>query len=124
MTQNSTILEFPKSKIVREILPESDELKRLKAKNTQNFADSLTQDLSEEILVALSEVGLNTDGKSFGKDFHFFVGTLQSMIYRTFEIDHDLHDFVDNNVKIKPLPSVEMLGMNEDELAELVDSED
>ena len=100
MKQDSTILPFPRSKIVREILPESEELKRLKAKNTRNFADALVQDLSEEILVALSEVGLDTDGENFNKDFHFFVGTLHSMVYRSLDMEHDLHKFVDERVKI------------------------
>lgn len=123
MKQDSTILQFPRSKIVREILPESDELKRLKAKNTRNFADTLVQDLSEEILVALSEVGLDTDGKEFNKDFHFFVGTLHSMIYRSLGIEHDLHKFVDENVKITRL-KLDDIDMFEESLDGLVDKDD
>lgn len=120
MKQDSTILQFPRSKIVREILPESEELKRLKAKNTQNFADTLVQDLSEEILVALSEVGLETDGGSFNKDFHFFVGTLQAMVYRSLDIEHDLHQFIDENVKITKLQADDL----DDMLDDLVDKDD
>jgi len=123
MKQDSTILQFPKSKIVREILPESEELKRLKTKNTQNFADTLVQDISEEILVALSEVGLDTDGKEFNKDFHFFVGTLQSMIYRSLSIDHHLHSFVDENVKITKI-KVDDIDMFEKTLDGVLDKDE
>lgn len=109
MNQESTILQFPRNKIVREILPESDELKRLKEKNTKNFADTLVEDLSEEILVALTEVGLDTDGENFNKDFHFFVGTLHSMVYRTLGIEHDLHEFIDNNVNIRKVSAEDLV---------------
>lgn len=107
------ILQFPKSKIVREILPESEHLKELKKKNTKNFADALVENLSEEILVSLSEVGLDTDGDVFAKDFHFFVGTLNSMIYRSLGIDHELHDFVDNNVTIKKFVAEDVIDEDE-----------
>jgi hypothetical protein len=117
MKQDSTILPFPRSKIVREILPESEELKRLKAKNTRNFADALVQDLSEEILVALSEVGLDTDGENFNKDFHFFVGTLHSMVYRSLDMEHDLHQFVDEKVRIIKTSSY----YDEDDNLEVID---
>lgn len=114
MKQDSTILPFPRSKIVREILPESEELKRLKAKNTQNFADTVVQDMSEEILVALTEVGLDTDGENFNKDFHFFVGTLHSMVYRSLGIEHDLHKFIDDNVQIKKIKMEELEDLLDD----------
>jgi len=100
MKQESTILEFPKSKIVREHIPENEELLRIKEKNKMKFADSMVEDLSQEILYMLSDVGIDTEGKDFVKDFHFFVGTLYSMIYRSLELEHDMHQFVDEHVRL------------------------
>jgi hypothetical protein len=103
MKQESTILEFPKHKIVREHVPEAQEILRVKEKNKKKFADVLVEDLTQEILYMLSDVGIDTERDDFTKDFHFFVGTLYSLVYRSLDMEHDLHKFIDEHVKLIPI---------------------
>lgn len=107
MKTESTILEFPKHKIVRERIIDSEEVERFKEKNKKRFADSLVEDMSEDILYALSNLGLDTEGESFTKDFHFFVNTLYSLIYRSLDMPHDMHNFVDNHVDVIKVESLD-----------------
>lgn len=100
MKTENTILEFPKHKIVRDRVPESEEVIKFQAKKKRRFADTLVEDLSEEILYMLSDIGINTEKEDFTKDFHFFVNSLSSMVYRSLEIEHGMHEFVDNHVNV------------------------
>jgi hypothetical protein len=96
-----TILEFPKHKIVREApSPIIEELERLKEKGIQNFADGLTQEISSGILSDLSNYGIDIDSQPFIKDYMFLLSILSSTIYRSLDVEHPLHKFIDANISL------------------------
>ena len=101
MTEN--VLQFPKSKIVREVVLDSDELTKMKEKSKLNLADSIVEDMSERMLYEMSDIGIDTAGDHFIKDFHFLTGVLAAAVYRTLGIDHPLHSFIDENVEMVPI---------------------
>jgi hypothetical protein len=94
------IVQFPKDKIVRETLPDIEELNRVKEKSIKNFADTIIEDMSSNILFELGNYGIDTETEEFMKDFHFLVATMAATIYRTLSVDHPLHKFMEENVVI------------------------
>jgi hypothetical protein len=94
------ILPFPKNKIVREIIPDCEDLLRIREKNKKKFADTLTEDISEELLGTMAELGIDIESKHFVKDFHLLVGILAATIYRSLDMEHDLHQFIDESVTV------------------------
>lgn len=95
------ILQFPKSKIVRERTPEIEELTKLKEKGLQKFADALSEDLTDNILHDLSQCGINIEDDTFLKDFYFATMIMNACIYRSVGIEHPMHEFIDKNVQVK-----------------------
>lgn len=98
MTTN--IVEFPKSKIVRDGALNTEAVNKLKEKSTQNFADTLVQEITESLLLELDNYGIDTEADHFNKDFYFLVSILSAMIYRSLELEHDFHNFLDSYVKV------------------------
>lgn len=101
----ANIVEFPKSKIIRDGSLNTEAIEKMKEKSTQNFADTLVQDLTESILSELDNYGIDIEDEKFGKDFFYMVSIMSAMIYRTLHIKHDFHDFLDNNVVLKEDPT-------------------
>jgi hypothetical protein len=101
------VVQFPKSKIVRETIPDIEELNKVREKGIRNFADTLVADISSNILGDLDNYGINIDNDSFLKDFHFLVATMSAAVYRTLEVDHPLHKFMDENVVMIPMDNPE-----------------
>jgi hypothetical protein len=102
---SGNIVEFPKNKIIRDATLNSDVIMKLKEKSTQNFADTLVQDLTESILSELDNYGIDIEDDAFSKDFFYMVSIMSAMIYRTLDLKHDFHDFLDKNVVLKEAPS-------------------
>lgn len=97
MTEGN-IITFPKNKIIREPVQSIEEIEKLKARGTQNFADALIQDVAENILGEFGSVGLNMETNNFAKDFQFLVHILSATVYRSMNIDHPLHNVIDNQI--------------------------
>lgn len=102
MTQelSNNVVEFPKNKIVRDSTQNIEELKKIKTKSLENFADALAQEITENVLMDLDNSGLDTESRTFTKDFHFLVNVLTATIYRMMELEHELHQFIDERVKL------------------------
>jgi hypothetical protein len=63
MTDN--VYNFPKSKIVRDVASENLEaIKKMKNKSPKNFADSLTQEMIDNILSDFDNCGVDIDSDS------------------------------------------------------------
>ena len=99
MTDN--IVSFPKHKIIREGIQNNEELEKVKAKGTLNFADSIVHDMTETILNNLGSIGLDTESETFSKDFHFLVCILSATVYRTLNLEHPFHEFISEHVNFK-----------------------
>ena len=96
----NNIVEFPKSKIVRDGALNSETINRLKEKSTQNFADDLVQEVTTSLLTELDNYGLDIESDQFTKDFIFMVSILSAIVYRSLELEHDFHNFLDSYVQV------------------------
>jgi hypothetical protein len=112
---NDKVIEFPKNKVVRE-LPEEIHKAR-QAKSDQKFADSVVDELSGFILTELDNYDLAVDNKQFVKDYILVVDALRAAVYRSLDLDHHLHIFIDDNVKVLE-GNVE--GLSKEELADRI----
>jgi hypothetical protein len=92
------VIEFPKHKVVREV-PQEHLIAR-QAKADQKLADAIVDDLTGMLITELDNCMVEVENKQFSKDFVLVADALKACVYRSFGIDHHLHDFVDNNVKL------------------------
>lgn len=106
MNEKNKVLEFPKSKIVREVPPNIEELERAKEKGLRNFADGVLDELAGGLLVEIENYGIDTETQSFAKDISFTVDALRASIYRSIGIEHHLHKFIDENITVRPLEEI------------------
>jgi hypothetical protein len=101
------IVQFPKDKIVRETVPDIEELNKVKEKSIMNFADGVVEDMSSNILFELGNYGIDIESEEFLKDFYFLVAIMSATIYRTLSVDHPLQSFMDEKVRITKVESVD-----------------
>lgn len=98
----TNVFEFPKSKIVREVPPNIEEIEAAKEKGKQNYADGIVAEVATGLLGELENYGIELEDEkgTMSKDFLFLTDVLKSVIYRNMDLKHPLHDFVDENVAI------------------------
>ena len=101
MTEEANILQFPKHKIVRERLPDIEEINKLKEKGLQKFADAVSGEVAEHILEHLDSYGIDVENDVFIKDFYFTITILTASIYRSLNIEHPMHSYIDSRVCIE-----------------------
>jgi hypothetical protein len=101
------IVQFPKNKIVRETVPDIDELNKVKEKSIMNFADGVVEDMSSNILFELGNYGIDIESEKFLKDFYFLVAIMGATIYRTLSVEHPLQAFMDEKVVIAKIEGLE-----------------
>jgi hypothetical protein len=99
---NDKILSFPKSKIVREIPPNIQELEKAKEKGLMKFADGIVDEVAEGLIIEIENYGIDTETQSFARDMAFTIDSLRAAVYRTLALDHNLHKFIDEAVIFKP----------------------
>lgn len=99
MTSNN-VLEFPRHKIVRDGSMNIEELQKMKTKSLQNFTDALIQEMTENMLMDFDNYGIDIESDEFIKDFHYLVAILSATIYRTVGMEHELHPFLEEKVKL------------------------
>ena len=114
----TTIVKFPTARIVREVPPNIEEIERAKEKSLQRHAETIVEDLILNIMDALENYGVDVDSDSFERDFTFGADGLRATVYRTFGIEHPLHNFIDTNVQIVHAESFEEL---KEKIKDLVD---
>lgn len=110
MSQTSNIVKFPANKIVREILPNQEEIDRNKAKSKQKWAEEVTQDFVVNMMDAMDNYGIDTEGANFEKDFSVAIDMLRATIFRAMELPHHLHTFIDNNVEAMDVAKLDLEG--------------
>jgi hypothetical protein len=96
----SNVFKFPENKIVREISPQIEEIEKAKEKGKQNYAEDIAVDFAESMIAVLDSYGIDQDNENFDKDLAFTVETIRAMIYRSLDLKHHLHEFIDNNVSV------------------------
>ncbi len=110
------VIEFPKHKVVRDVPEEVIEERNRRA--DQKMADSIVEELAGFMITELDNYYVKVDNKQFTKDFILVVDSLKAAVYRSFGIDHHLHAFVDDNVKL--IEGHE--GMTKEEIREKIES--
>lgn len=121
----TNVFEFPKHKIVREILPNVDEIEKAKHKSLLNHADMIVDDMFLNMLDAIENYGIETDKDEFQKDLAFTIDALKATVYRHFGIEHSLHKFIDESVRIVPKELADALNGEEitEEMMEELENE-
>jgi hypothetical protein len=114
---NDKVIEFPKNKVVRELPEEIHKARQAKA--DQKFADSVVDELSGFLLTELDNYNLAVDNKAFAKDYVLVVDALRAAVYRSLDLEHHLHVFIDDNVKVLE-GNIE--GLSKEELADRIAS--
>jgi hypothetical protein len=104
----SNVLSFPKNRIVRDTEHNIEELTKLKSNSIRNFADALTEEVADTIIQIFSANGIEIENEKFAKDFHFLVGIANATIYRTLNMEHQFHNFLDEQVTFNPIPESEI----------------
>lgn len=95
----SKIVEFPKHKIVRENLSGEDpRLSKVKLASKLNYADNLVEDIVDMTVEELEAQGIDVEEEKFMKDFSLAVDAIRAAVYRQLDLDHPLHDFIENNI--------------------------
>lgn len=92
------VIEFPKHKVVREI-PEEIHRER-QAKADQKLADSIVEDVTGLIITELDNFYVDVQDKQFSKDLVLVADAIKAAVYRSFGIDHHLHEFIDKNITL------------------------
>ena len=92
------VIEFPKNKVVRDVPGEVMEERNRRA--DQKMADSIVDEISGLIITELDNYYVEVTEKQFAKDIILVVDALKAAVYRSFGIDHHLHPFIDDNVKL------------------------
>jgi hypothetical protein len=96
----TTIVQFPTNRIVREVQPNIEEIEKAKEKSLQRHAETIVEDLFLNIMDAMENYGIDVETEQFERDFTFSADAIRATVYRTFGIDHGLHDFINTNVQI------------------------
>ena len=85
------------------------QINKLKEKGMQNFADTLVNDISDNILHDLSSYGIDIEDDVFIKDFYFTSMILSAAIYRSLKVEHPMHSYIDTHVQVIEKSEEEML---------------
>lgn len=92
------VIEFPKSKVVREVPEEIHRERQAKADMKQ--ADTIVDEVAGLMITELDNYYVDVTNKQFAKDIILVVDALKAAVYRSYGIDHHLHPFIDDNVKL------------------------
>ena len=122
----NNLIEFPKSKIVRESMS-AEGMEKIRKKGMKKYADAVAHDLSSLILMELGNYGIDTEGDDFLRDFVLLSGILSASIYRSMDMEHPLQKMIETTVQIKEfdpdsderdpecnIPGVERIDINEE----------
>lgn len=110
------VIEFPKHKVVRDVPGEVIEERNRRA--DQKMADSIVDEIAGYMITELDNYYVEVQDKQFTKDFILVVDSLKAAVYRSFGLDHHLHSFIDDNVKL--IEGKE--GMTKEEIREKIET--
>jgi hypothetical protein len=114
----TTIVKFPTNRIIREVPPNIEEINKAKEKSLQKHAETIVEDLVLSIIDAVENYGIDTETESFERDFSFVADGLRATIYRSFNINHPLHSFIDTNVTLVKAENFDDLRLKIDQVIE------
>lgn len=92
------VIEFPKHKVVRDVPGEVIEERNRRA--DKKMADAMVDEITGLIITELDNYYVEVENKDFAKDFILVIDALKAAVYRSFGIDHHLHEFIDKNITL------------------------
>lgn len=98
MTKDSKVVEFPKSKVVRDVTEE--QLKERTLRQNEKLADTIVDEITGMMIAELDNFLIDVQDKVFAKDLVLVIDSLKAAVYRHLGLKHHLHDFIDKNVKL------------------------
>lgn len=110
------VIEFPKSKVVREVPKEVHEERNRRA--DQKMADSIVDEITGLVITEMDNYYVEVENKTFAKDLVLVADAIKATVYRSFGLDHHLHSFIDNNVK---LIEGDLNAMSKEEIKEKIE---
>ena len=110
------VIEFPKHKVVRDV--PGDVIEERNRRADQKMADSIVDEITGMIITELDNYYVEIENKQFSKDFILVLDSLKAAVYRSFGLDHHLHDFIDDNVTL--IEGKE--GMTKEEIKEKIET--
>lgn len=108
------VIEFPKSKVVRDVPDE--QLKERSLRQAEKLADTIVDEITGLVIAELDNFQIDVEDKKIAKDLVLLVDALRAIVYRSIGLEHHLHSFIDNNVKLIDGVS----KMSKEELAEYI----
>lgn len=118
------IVEFPKSKIVREAPVNVEIIEKAKEKAVTSFGDQVTDAVIDAALEVLDTYGIDVESDKFVKDFSLTADSLRATVYRALNLPHNLHEFIDTNVKMINRETGEAIIEDENIETESLDTDD
>ena len=115
--ESNTVIEFPKSKVVREVPKEQIEAK--KKRQELKIADTIVDEINGYILTELDNYDIDIQSKQFMKDYILVMDSLRAAVYRYFAIEHHLHEFIDNNIT---MIEENIEGLSQEEIKEKIET--
>ena len=114
------VIEFPKHKVVRDV--PGDVIDERNRRADLKVADAMVTEITSMIITELDNYCLNIEDESFTKDLVLLVDALRAAIYRQFDIDHHLHPYIENNVKLISKKDAEaMEDMSSDQIKAMIE---
>ncbi len=101
MNQNeATIIKFPEKNIVR-VNPEPNKNER-QLRADKNLSDEMTANLFSGLLLDTLEqaYGIDVENEDFVKYYSFIVALFQATMYKYHGLEHPLHRFMEEHVKL------------------------
>jgi hypothetical protein len=111
------VIEFPKHKVVRDVPGAVLEERNRRA--DQKMADSIVDELTGMIITELDNYYVEVENKQFAKDLVLVADSIKACVYRSFGLDHHLHPFIDDNVK---LIEGDVSSMSKEEIKEKIET--
>lgn len=105
------IIIFPINKIVR-MAPEPDEIDvgERKEKTRKRRADNIVAELCNGIINELQEeYDVDVAEKKFQKDFSYTIEVLRAAVYRSLELNHPFHNYIDEYVQVATKEEIETM---------------
>jgi hypothetical protein len=105
----TNVYQFPKSKIVRDVPQDMEEVEKIRTKGKKNYADGMAEELTVIVLTEMENFGMETTHPGFQKDFIFLNDVIKCAIYRSMGLSHGLHEFIDEHVEVVNMAEADLL---------------
>lgn len=95
---DADIIHFPSSRIVRENPPDPEILQKSKERAIMQFGEQIVSEIMQKVEEYCLSYGLEDKEETF-KDKIYLLEIVRAMVYRTLELEHPMHSFIEKTVQ-------------------------